>query len=146
MVVFVRSSQRRKRIGGDFGNELVAKRIQQVPRLSHRENLDQGLRSPNEGMLGRQNCKEYKPFEAIEISASDSKDTTREEANYNNKDNKDNDGDFIDDKDDNNDNDDSNEDDSLDEKDFFVEMKVNPTYSPRSRALCGRDPEFRNES
>lgn len=35
-----------------------------------------------------------------------------------------------------------NDDDDDDEPDFFMEMKVGPTYSPGGRALCKQDTNF----
>ena len=64
----------------------------------------------------------------IDLTTSDSE--IDEDGDYNNKDD-DDDEDFIDDE-----GDEKEDDDSVDVVEVFMEMKVDPTYSPRGRVLC----------
>ena len=67
--------------------------------------------------------------EVIDLITSYSK--TEEDDDFNNEDEEDS---FIDD--------DDYDDSSPNINDFYMEMKGDPIYSPRSRALCEWDPEY----
>ena len=67
----------------------------------------------------------------IDLTTSDPE--TDEDDDFNNEDE---DNDFIDDDEDD---DDSDDDDSPDGNDFYMNIKGDPTYSPKSRAPCEWD-------
>ena len=92
------------------------------------------LRYPDEGPSRWGSYEEE--VEIIDLITSDSE--TDEEEAYNNEDD---DNDFIDDEDEEDDEDNSS-DDEPDINDFLMEMKMDPTYSPRERALCEWDLDF----
>ena len=74
--------------------------------------------------------------DVIDLIVSDLK--TNEDDDYNNEDD---DDDFIDDKDDEYYDDRNYDDDTPNINNFYMEMRVDTTYSPGSRALCEWDPE-----
>ena len=75
----------------------------------------------------------------IDLTTSDLE--TDEENDYNNEDDDDN---FINNEedDDEEESDESNDDDEPDINGFIIEMKVDPAYSPRGRALSEWDPNY----
>ena len=117
-------TRKRKRIDDEDGPEV--KKIRQGPSPVNDEELRGQLRYPDEGPSRWGGCDGQ--VEAIDLMPSDSE--TEEDDDFNNEDEEDN---FIDDDDD---------DSSPDINDFYIEMKGDPTYSPRSRASCEWDPEY----
>lgn len=117
----------RKRIDGDPGDEPITKTMRRGPCPTCKENLDQGLRFPNERTSRRWYRGDLEPFEEeeiIEFNDSDSDDKTDE---------------------DDDDNDDSDDNYSPDINVFSMEMKVDPIYSTSSRELCEWDLEYWQE-
>ena len=106
--------------------------LQRLPRPS--------IAIPQWGILKRWCHKDPESFEEraiIELTNSNSDNITDEDNDYNSEE-ADND-DFIDD-----DNDDS-DDNSTDINEFYIKIKIDSTYSPKSRALCEWDPEYWQE-
>ena len=128
-----RFTPKRKRADDDEDGP-EAKRIQQELTLIGDKELRRKLCYLNE-RPSRGGSYE-KEVEIMDLTTSDSE--TDEEEDYNNEDNNNN---FIDDVD-GEDDEDSSSDDEPDINGFLMEMKMDPTYSPRERALCEWDPDF----
>ena len=123
---------KRKRVEDDEDGP-QAKKMRQGFSPTDDEELRKQLRYSDKGPSRSGGCNEE--IEVIDLTTSDSE--TDEEDDYNNEDDND---DFIDD-DDDEDDEDSNSDDEADMNDFFMEMRTDPIYSLRGRALCEWDPD-----
>ena len=122
------TTRKRERIDDEDGPEV--KKIRQGPSPVNDEELRGKLRYPHEGPSRWGGCDGQ--VKVIDLTTSDLE--TEEDDDFNNEDEEDS---FIDD-----DDDDDDDDSSLNINDFYMEMKGDPTYSPKSRALYEWDPKY----
>lgn len=133
------STKKRKRVSGDLADATLSKTMRREPRSSAKECLDMGFQLSDEGpstQWGEGDLGSPEEEGITEFYDSETDNKTDEDDDYNS-DDEEEEYDFIDDDDDANDGD-----DSTGINGFNVEMKVNPTYSPRSRASSEWDPEY----